>query len=76
MPDPVRSVDDPRVAQMLQRTFGFDGLRPGQAEALDHVLSGKDALVVMPTGAGKSLVYQLAALLKRAPRSCSPRLSR
>ena len=64
MPDPVRSVDDPRVAQTLQRYFGFDGLRPGQAEALDHVLSGKDALVVMPTGAGKSLVYQLAALLK------------
>ena len=64
MPDPVRSVDHPRVAQTLQRYFGFDGLRPGQTEALDHVLSGKDALVVMPTGAGKSLVYQLAALLK------------
>ena len=48
----------------LRRHFGFDGLRPGQAAALAPVLAGRDALVVMPTGAGKSLIYQLGALLQ------------
>ena len=52
--------DDVRAA--LQRFFGFPDLRPGQAAALAPVLDGRDALVVMPTGAGKSLVYQLGAL--------------
>ncbi|MEL7363967.1 MAG: DEAD/DEAH box helicase, partial [Bacteroidota bacterium] len=47
----------------LKRWFGFDALRAGQVEALTHVLGGADTLVVMPTGAGKSLVYQLAAVL-------------
>ncbi|MBI3763155.1 MAG: RecQ family ATP-dependent DNA helicase, partial [Chloroflexi bacterium] len=47
----------------LRQHFGFDDFRPGQAEAIEHALAGRSALVVMPTGAGKSLVYQLAALL-------------
>ncbi len=47
----------------LREFFGFPGFRPGQEAALSHVLAGRDALVVMPTGAGKSLIYQLAALL-------------
>ncbi len=47
----------------LQRYFAFPGFRPGQREALEHVLAGADTLVVMPTGHGKSLIYQLAALL-------------
>ena len=47
----------------LQRHFGFPAFRPGQEAALTHVLAGRDALVVMPTGSGKSLIYQLAALL-------------
>jgi len=55
--------DAPEVAAALQRHFGFGALRPGQADALAPVLAGQDALVVMPTGAGKSLVYQLAAVL-------------
>jgi ATP-dependent DNA helicase RecQ len=46
----------------LTRHFGFSAFRPGQQEALDHVLAGHDTLVVMPTGSGKSLIYQLAAL--------------
>ena len=46
----------------LQRHFGFTAFRPGQAEALGHVLAGRHTLVVMPTGTGKSLVFQLAAL--------------
>ncbi|WP_314008522.1 ATP-dependent DNA helicase RecQ [Rubrivirga sp. S365] len=52
------------VRRALREHFGFDDLRPGQADALRPVLDGQDTLVVMPTGAGKSLVYQLGALLK------------
>jgi len=46
----------------LKTGFGFPGFRPGQAEAITSLLDGKHTLVVMPTGAGKSLIYQLAAL--------------
>ncbi len=46
----------------LQEYFGFDNFRPGQAEAIQHLLSGQNTLVVMPTGSGKSLVYQFAAV--------------
>ena len=46
----------------LHRHFIFPEFRPGQQEALTHILEGRDALVVMPTGSGKSLIYQLAAL--------------
>src|SRR5438552_14158131 len=49
--------------ELLRTSFGFPAFRPGQAEALAHVLAGRDTLVVMPTGSGKSLIYQLAALL-------------
>ncbi|MGB8644287.1 MAG: RecQ family ATP-dependent DNA helicase, partial [Anaerolineae bacterium] len=47
----------------LARYFGFGSFRPGQQEALGHILAGHDLLAVMPTGSGKSLIYQLAALL-------------
>jgi ATP-dependent DNA helicase RecQ len=53
---------DPEGA--LRRLFGFDGFRPGQREAVEAALAGRDALVVMPTGAGKSLCYQLPALVR------------
>jgi len=46
----------------LHTHFGFAAFRPGQAEAIAHLLAGQHTLVVMPTGAGKSLIYQLAAL--------------
>ena len=49
--------------EALRHYFGFPAFRPGQEAALGHVLAGRDALVVMPTGSGKSLIYQLAALL-------------
>ncbi|HWE15517.1 MAG TPA: ATP-dependent DNA helicase RecQ [Solirubrobacteraceae bacterium] len=48
----------------LHRLFGFEDFRPGQAEAVRAALSDRDALVVMPTGSGKSLCYQLPALMR------------
>ncbi|MBV8217179.1 MAG: ATP-dependent DNA helicase RecQ, partial [Solirubrobacterales bacterium] len=48
----------------LRRLFGFEHFRPGQAEAVTAALADHDALVVMPTGSGKSLCYQLPALMR------------
>ncbi len=51
-------------AQALRHIFGFEQFRPGQAEAVSAALDGRDALVVMPTGSGKSICYQLPALMR------------
>ncbi len=48
----------------LRHVFGFDSFRGEQAQVVDHVTGGGDALVLMPTGGGKSLCYQLPALLR------------
>jgi ATP-dependent DNA helicase RecQ len=48
---------------LLKKIFGFDDFRPGQQEIVEAVLSGSPVLAVMPTGSGKSLCYQLPALL-------------
>lgn len=52
---------------MAQRTFGIARLHPEQAAAIDAVLAGRDVLAVLPTGYGKSLIYQVPALLRDRP---------
>ena len=49
--------------RVLKDTFGFDGFRPGQEPVIDALLAGRHVLTVMPTGMGKSLCYQLPALV-------------
>ena len=53
----------PHALDALHRVFGFATLKPGQAEVVAAVLAGEDVLAVMPTGAGKSLCYQLPAVV-------------
>ena len=50
--------------ELLKRVFGFDAFRDQQADIVDHVVGGGDCLVLMPTGGGKSLCYQVPALLR------------
>lgn len=54
--------DDP--LRVLQDVFGYEAFRPGQREAIDALLSGRDAIALMPTGGGKSLCYQLPSIVR------------
>jgi ATP-dependent DNA helicase RecQ len=61
---PVTDLDASDALRMLQRVFGYDSFRGAQREVIDHVTAGGDALVLMPTGGGKSLCYQIPALVR------------
>ena len=50
------------LRQELKESFGFDQFKPGQITAIQHAMTGRDTLVLMPTGSGKSLCYQLPGL--------------
>src|SRR3984893_1292809 len=59
-------VNDP-ILQLARRLFGYQSLRPGQREAIESVRRGRDTLVVMSTGAGKSAIFELAGKLLGGP---------
>lgn len=78
MTQAVDSVDsvDPRALEALNRYFGYDSFRPGQSGIVLAILAGHDVLGVMPTGAGKSICYQIpAAILPGVAIVISPLIS-
>ncbi|CAA9545825.1 MAG: ATP-dependent DNA helicase RecQ [uncultured Thermomicrobiales bacterium] len=58
-----RRATDARITRIAHDVFGFDDFRPGQIEAIRALSGGQDTLSILPTGAGKSAIYQIAALL-------------
>ena len=56
-----------RIRRAAREVFGYDELRPGQREAVEAAIGGRDVLAVMSTGYGKSAIYQIAALLIPGP---------
>lgn len=61
---------------ILKETFGFDNFRPLQSDIIEHALSGQDSVVVMPTGGGKSICFQIPALIfPKATLVISPLIS-
>ena len=60
-----RRVNEAELTEVLRSHFGHPAFRPGQLEAVEAAVAGRDVLLVMPTGAGKSLCYQLPAICDR-----------
>ena len=67
MSAPAFAADTADLHGPLRELFGFDAFLPGQEEIVRRALAGRDTLAVMPTGSGKSLPYQLAAMLRPSP---------
>ncbi|HEY9294816.1 MAG TPA: RecQ family ATP-dependent DNA helicase, partial [Phormidium sp.] len=55
----------PSLEKALKHYFGYDSFRPGQKQIVEQALKNQDSLIVMPTGGGKSLCFQLPAMLKK-----------
>jgi DNA topoisomerase-3 len=64
LPIPAKVLNSTNLAELLQSGFGFSAFRPNQEAVCRAVMAGKDALLVMPTGSGKSLCYQLPGLAR------------
>ncbi|MCG5218256.1 DNA helicase RecQ [Streptosporangium sp. KLBMP 9127] len=64
MASPENDFEVSDATRVLNRVFGYDSFREGQQEIIEHVAGGGDALVLMPTGGGKSLCYQIPALVR------------
>ncbi len=58
------AITDKEISKMLKKFFGFDSFKGNQLKIIKSLLKGKDCFVIMPTGGGKSLCYQLPALMK------------
>jgi ATP-dependent DNA helicase RecQ len=56
-----------QIRQMARERFGYESLRAGQEAAIKALLNGRDTLAVMPTGSGKSAIYQIAGILMPGP---------
>src|SRR4051794_34827465 len=66
-PPRAKQIDATTLRQLARERFGFDELRPGQEEVVRLILDGQDVLSIMPTGAGKSAIYQMCGLLLDGP---------
>lgn len=64
MPSKSAKIKGETPVQALKRVFGYDNFRKGQADIIDHITSGNSAFVLKPTGGGKSICYQVPALLR------------
>ena len=57
--------DSKTLTDHLQQNFGFDGFKEPQEDIINNLLAGRDTFVIMPTGGGKSLCYQLPAIISK-----------
>ena len=62
----------PHILSILSEVFGYESFRGPQRDIIEHVTSGQDALVLMPTGGGKSLCYQIQPLHGKTLALASP----